>query len=86
MKSKKPRETRASSGKNSGIDRRHYNKGRIENLKTWQPGQSGNPRGRPKSHDELRELIRDLSAVTDSNGRQRLEQMIIRMFLADDGC
>lgn len=33
-----------NSGKNSGKSR-----GRPENLKSWKPGQSGNPGGRPKT-------------------------------------
>lgn len=35
------------STQNSG-DRRKLNKGRVENLKPFKPGQSGNPGGRPK--------------------------------------
>lgn len=33
------------------------NTGRVENLKPWKPGQSGNPGGRPKGiHRRIREL------------------------------
>lgn len=33
-------------------------KGTIANLKPFKPGQSGNPGGKPKGHEELRELAR----------------------------
>lgn len=34
--------------------------GRIQNLKPWKPGQSGNPGGRPKSKPLTDELLRFL--------------------------
>ena len=46
----------------------------LENLRPWQPGQSGNPAGRPKgSRDEFNEaFIRDLKAAWASRGPQAL--------------
>ena len=35
------------------------NSGRSENLKPWKPGQSGNPRGRPRKHDCLTSLLKE---------------------------
>ena len=32
--------------------------GRIANLRPWKPGQSGNPNGRPKIAEEVKELAR----------------------------
>jgi len=36
-------------------------RGRIENLigHQWKPGQSGNPKGRPKTPDEVRQKLKD---------------------------
>jgi len=31
-----------------------------DNLKPWQPGQSGNPAGRPKDSRNLKSIIRDI--------------------------
>lgn len=47
-------------------------RGRIENLKPWKPGQSGNPGGRPK-HDVASEIAR---AVFEGN-----EEAIYRAML-----
>ena len=36
-------------------------RGRVENLiaHQWKPGQSGNPKGRPKTPDEVRQKLKD---------------------------
>lgn len=34
--------------------------GRIENLKSWKPGQSGNPAGKPKGAKNLSTLIQEM--------------------------
>ena len=46
-------------------------------LKPWQPGQSGNPKGRPKgSRNKLSEgFLTDLMAEWEANGRTALERM-----------
>ena len=47
--------------------------GRIENLKPWKPGQSGNPGGRPKNGDVASEIAK---AVFSQN-----PEMIYQAFL-----
>lgn len=49
---------------NRDIDARQPEKkkrGRVENLigHQWKPGQSGNPKGRPKTPDEVRQKLKD---------------------------
>ncbi len=41
-------------------------RGRVENLigHQWKPGQSGNPKGRPKTPDEVRQKLKD--ALSDA--------------------
>jgi hypothetical protein len=39
------------------------NKGKTENLKPFQPGQSGNPSGRPKVAQEFREKCREFMSA-----------------------
>lgn len=36
------------------------NNGKVENLKPWKKGQSGNPKGRPKELPKLDEMLREL--------------------------
>jgi hypothetical protein len=35
-------------------------KGKTENLKSWQPGQSGNPNGRPKKMPKLDDYLAEI--------------------------
>lgn len=42
--------------------------------------QNINRNGRPKSHDELRELIQSLAAEADEDGVTRIERMLVWMF------
>jgi hypothetical protein len=42
--------------------------------------QNINRNGRPKSHDELRELIQQLAAEADEDGVTRIESLLIAMF------
>lgn len=51
------------------------------NPHAFQPGDSRiNRNGRPKSHDELRELIQSLAAEADEDGVTRIEKMLVWMF------
>jgi hypothetical protein len=47
------------------------------NLKPWKPGQSGNPKGRPKgSRDKINEaFIRDMVAAWEIHGRAAIEKV-----------
>ncbi len=40
------------------------------NLQSWQPGTSGNPKGRPKGSRNVKNIIRDL--LTDENSYSKL--------------
>jgi hypothetical protein len=53
MKQAKESKSTANSGKNNG------KRGRVENLKPFKPGQSGNPSGRPKK-TPLTDLYKEL--------------------------
>jgi hypothetical protein len=63
-----------------------------KNLKPWQPGQSGNPRGRPRG-PSLRSRLRDLLEATEVGGKPLMDEqqiadlvalVIIRRALAGD--
>lgn len=50
--------------------------GRIENLKPWKPGQSGNPKGRPKQKSietVMREILREEFVGPDGETTTKLE-------------
>lgn len=61
-----------------------------DNLKPWQPGQSGNPAGRPKGSRNLKTVIQDmltdpnvckeLSEWNDLNAETPLEAIIYALF------
>ena len=50
-------------------------------LKPWQPGQSGNPNGRPKNPDSISACIRKILEETDSEGVTKA-QLIAKKLLA----
>lgn len=45
----------------------------------WQPGQSGNPRGRPRIKP-LREASRRLLTIADTDGRDKVEKVIEHIY------
>jgi hypothetical protein len=51
--------------------------GRIENLKPWTPGQSGNPRGRPRKR-LLDEALEDLLASNDSRAARDVAVALVK--------
>lgn len=61
----KARQSSANSGKK---------RGRVENLKPWKPGQSGNPEGRPKKRP-ITEIYEEILA--DPKNRASLKDQII---------
>jgi Family of unknown function (DUF5681) len=72
---KKPRST-ASSGSSTGTGRR----GRIENLRPWKPGQSGNPKGRA-----LKRPISQLYALFSDLKISELPERIRKRFIQFTG-
>lgn len=42
--------------------------GNVANLRPWQPGQSGNPKGRRKGQSLVAELWKELAAKADEGG------------------
>ena len=60
------------------------NKGRnIENLRMWQPGESGNPAGRPRKAYSLTQMLREYGERVDvEGGPTRAQQLAEVMWKA----
>jgi len=59
--------------------------GRIENLKPWKPGQSGNPGGRPKRKwltDAIEEMLQE--RLDDPKARQQFKDAMWRSLVSGD--
>lgn len=56
-------------------------KGRMENLRPWQPGQSGNPGGRPKKRPISDELERLLAQEAPGSGGKPWAEVIAEALL-----
>lgn len=60
-------------------------KGRVENLKPFKPGQSGNPKGRPKKAYCITDILREQGEIRDVNTEQgritRAEAIAQRLWL-----
>ena len=54
--------------------------GRGAHLPRWRPGQSGNPKGRPKGIQTVRELLAKISRERAANGGTRLEAALRRTY------
>jgi Family of unknown function (DUF5681) len=52
-------------------------RGRVENLKPFKPGQSGNPNGRPKKTQEIVDLAKD-------NSEKALKKLVALIDSSDD--
>jgi len=63
-KNGKPKATASRKKSTAGTDGRSGNKGRIANLKPWQHGQSGNPKGGVKRGESWAELIGKVGDLT----------------------
>jgi hypothetical protein len=59
-------------------------RGRPENLKPWQPGQSGNPAGRPKGVKFLSEALREALSASAPDGISWTEK--VAQALIDRAC
>jgi len=64
----------------------------MKNLKSWGPGQSGNPKGRPKKRDSLVSLLKEVleeEYLTDKKGRTwaevLTEQLLLKAVKGDMG-
>lgn len=51
-------------------------KGKPENLKPFKPGQSGNPKGRPKELPELKTLLEDV--VGEDGAKEIIESLKVQ--------
>ncbi len=47
------------------------NTGKVANLKSWKPGQSGNPKGRPQKEDCLTSLMKEELAKIDPEDKHK---------------
>ena len=55
-------------------------RGNVTNLKSWKPGQSGNPKGRPKKADCLTSLLKaEIQKIDpeDKEGRTHMELIVL---------
>ena len=52
---------------------------RLANLRPFQPGQSGNPTGRPKRKPVTEALLAELAKSHGRNGATKLEAMVARL-------
>lgn len=52
---------------------------RLANLRPFQPGQSGNPTGRPKRKPVTEALLAELAKPHGRNGATKLEAMVTRL-------
>lgn len=54
----------------------------LANLRPWQPGQSGNPAGRPAAGASLREYLNELDVV-DADGKPRYSDADLKQMVDD---
>ncbi len=47
-----------------------------DKLKQWQPGQSGNPLGRPKKQDTITSLVKDILDQVDGKTKKTYAQLV----------
>ena len=66
----------------------------LKNLRRWQPGESGNPSGKPKSLVEITRLAREitpraiarLESIMDNEKAPYRDQIMAAVALIDRGC
>ncbi len=88
MKKQKPTKKKAvKQGKTSRTSPK--GRGNVTNLKSWKPGQSGNPKGRPKKADCLTSLLKEEMEKIDpeDKGKRTHKELIVlaTMCLAKNG-
>lgn len=69
-----------NNGANSGKKR-----GRIENLKPWPKGVSGNPKGAPRRGESWAEVIKRISELTPSEAAQMSLELSKKLLSIGDG-
>jgi hypothetical protein len=52
---------------------------------TWKPGQSGNPKGRPRVGNSLAECLRDYLEASDKDKRTRKQALVEKLYAAATG-